>query len=173
MKIYFLKLSDFKNKFKNDKMNDFAQNREIKSPERMLQHCAWKFLVTNVCKKFYNIQNPEIIKINKKPYLKNNEIYFSITHSQEYVMAIFDTHPCAIDLEKIRPINLEKMSKRYNKNFETLDDFFIFWTQYECSIKLGEKSDNMISDYFENEYIFSINTKNNIEKTPIPINYFQ
>ena len=172
MKIYFLKLSDFLNEIKNNRINADTENMDFKSQKRMLQHFAWRFLVTNGCKKFYNIENPEIIKINKKPFLKNNEIYFGITHSQEYVMAIFDTHPCAIDLEKIRPINLEKMSKRYNKNFETLNDFFTFWTQYESSIKLGEKSDNVISDYFENEYIYSINTKNNIEKVPIPINYF-
>jgi phosphopantetheinyl transferase len=161
MKIFYAKIEKLLSAVGIDKLKEYAQNIQYKSKNRFIEHCAGRFLVINVCKNFYNIENPKIITINKKPKLENNEICLSITHSNGYVMAVFDDDYCAIDLEKIRPVNLEKMSLRYNKNFKTLDEFFIYWTQYECSIKQSGKINFLQSGKLENDYIYTVSSSKN------------
>lgn len=158
MKIFYAKIEDLLSQTGIENLKKYAQNTQYKSENRLLEHCAGRFLAINVCRKCYNIVNPKIITINNKPKLENNEIYLSITHSNDYVMAVFDENNCAIDLERIRPVNLKKMASRYNKNFKTLDDFFIYWTRYECSIKQGGKINFLMSDKLENDYIYTVSS---------------
>lgn len=173
MNIFYVNINDTVSKIGLEKLKLYAEKFEYSSKDRFLQHCAGRFLATEVCKNFYNIDNPKIITVDKKPKLENNEIYLSITHSKEYVMAVFDDEPCAIDLEKIRSVNLEKMSARYNKKFKALDDFFKYWTGYECSIKQEGIANFVKSDKFKNEYIYTVSSiKNNIKNIETE-NYFQ
>jgi len=95
-------------------------------------------------------------------------MYFSISHSQNIVMAAFDDFPCGIDLEKIKNINLKNFSKRYNKNFKTLVDFYKFWTEYEAEIKLQCSPKSKYSMLFENEFAAAcVSAKENLQKPVI------
>lgn len=83
---------------------------------------------------------------NGKPYLKDKDIYFNLSHSEEAVMCAVS--PCEIgcDTEKVTEIDLE-IAKRffYNKEYEMIisgrtdaeqqDMFFRLWTLKESFMK--------------------------------------
>ena len=156
MKIFYAKIDEIL-KVKGEKfLLNFNDNKTYLSSKRLYEHCAGRFLINFVCGKFYNITKPQIVIKDKKPHLKNDEIYFSITHCNNVVMGVFSDFPCAIDLEKIRPVNLDKMSKRYNKNFATLEDFYKFWTLYEAEIKLHSSKSAEFSAIFQKDFMLSV-----------------
>lgn len=161
MDLFFAKIDDLINYIGENKLIKYKDNlRNFSSNKRLLEHCCSRYMINYLCQKMYKIDNVDIITINKKPQLRNNEIYFSSSHSNEYIAIVFDNCPCAIDVEKIKDINLDKMSNRYNKNFKSLEDFYQFWTQYECRIKLGTKPNSAITKKFNENYIYTITSTN-------------
>ena len=46
-----------------------------------------------------------------KPYIKNNPIYFNISHSGDYIVIIISDKECGIDIEKIRGLNNKIIDK--------------------------------------------------------------
>lgn len=68
------------------------------SSKRMLQHLAGRYLLNELYPDF-PYQNITITKHNR-PYLTDNSIHFSISHSGNYAAAIIATHnPVGIDIE--------------------------------------------------------------------------
>ncbi len=171
MKIYYIKISELINKYSKKEILTYSATNRISSPKRLLQHCAGRFLVQNTLKKIYNIKTPKIILINKKPQIENEKIHFSLAHSSDYVIAAFDEHACGIDIEYMRPIRLDLMSKRYNKTFKTTEDFYKFWTTYEASIKLGMKPEFKHFSIFQKDYGLSILSSHKIQ-SPIEFEDF-
>lgn len=57
--------------------------------------------------------NNKIIIYNKygKPYIKDEDIYFNISHSYDYVISIISNKEIGVDIEKIR--NIDKDSLKY------------------------------------------------------------
>lgn len=99
---------------------------------------------------------PEDVVISRteygKPYIKNLNIEFNISHSYNMVACAIDKRPVGIDIEKIRPLNLA-ISKYfcnaddmlyifdhipriedfyYTENIEILKRFFEVWTKKEA-----------------------------------------
>lgn len=110
---------------------------EIKAEKRFYEYTIGRYLVKHVAQKYYNIDKTEIIKNeNGKPIFKNSDLHFSISHSKNIVIACFDKYPCGIDIEYMKDRNIQKLSEYFDKNFETLEDFYKFWTTKEAKYKL-------------------------------------
>ncbi len=81
-----------------------------------------------------------------KPYLKNEgNIHFNVSHSGSWAVGAVDSFPVGIDVERIRPVNLEIAERFFawqeyeellKKDYpERLDYFFELWTLKESYIK--------------------------------------
>ena len=91
-----------------------------------------------------------------KPYAKNLNIEFNISHSADMVICVVDTRPVGVDIEKIRPVDLNTAKRifieeetryvfgfipdteDYNHylNDVVLQRFFELWTRKESYGKL-------------------------------------
>lgn len=91
-----------------------------------------------------NLKKMSFTKYNK-PYFKNSEIHFNISHSGE-IAAVCMTNKAdsiGIDVEKNDLMKIEdfvnQMTKREQKKVfnsdNPLDNFFIYWTQKEAVLK--------------------------------------
>lgn len=107
---------------------------------------TWNFLI-DILKKDYDINVlKEDIFFNQygKPYLKNNYIYFNISHSKNMIALIISDNECGIDIEYIdKTRNIEGLSKKvlsskekeeFDKN-KDIEIFYKFWTQKEAYYK--------------------------------------
>lgn len=157
MEIYYLKKEEFLNSIDINSLKKFSDNREFSSEEKYLEHLCGLFLTKFIAKQVYNIKNTEIELKNKKPYFKNNEIYFSVSHSKNIVLVGFNNANIGVDTEYMYPRNYQKIMDRYNKNIvnPTKKDFYRFWTIHEAEIKLGKHLKAMFSTNFENDYALS------------------
>ena len=74
-----------------------------------------------------------------KPYIKNNPIYFNISHSGDYIVIIISNRECGIDIEKIRQIRNNVVNKICLDTEKKLivDDksFTLIWTMKEAYSK--------------------------------------
>lgn len=79
----------------------------------------------------------------KKPYLKNNDIMFNISHSNKYAICAISSDEIGCDIEYIRDINLDIARKYFNnseykaimESSNQLDTFYRFWTLKESFMK--------------------------------------
>lgn len=100
--------------------------------------------------------SPEIIIFEKnqygKPYAKNLDIHFNISHCENMVVCAIGETELGIDIEKVRPINLkiaekiclenelEYIFENSKKNYQTQENnilrkFFEIWTGKEAYFK--------------------------------------
>jgi 4'-phosphopantetheinyl transferase len=100
---------------------------------------------------------------NGKPYAKDIDIHFNISHSGDYVMCAVNETPVGVDIEKIRDIRTEVINRVCTEKeleyvnagglpeSERLKRFFEIWTFKEAYFKyLGTGiSDFKGVDYFE------------------------
>ena len=153
MKVFYIDIDEFKKNHKKDFLLPY-NDKNFKTEKRFYEYTTGRYLIKNAAKKYYDIKNTEIITNEKgKPYFKNNEIYFSISHSNNIVIACFDKTPCGIDLEFIKKRDLIKLSKHYNVEFKTLDDFYKFWTIKEAEYKLNQKAKTIYTKQFKNFFL--------------------
>ena len=103
MEIYYLKKEDFLNSVNIESLEKFSDGREYKSREKYLEHLCGLFLVKFVAKNLYGVENTEIILKNHKPYFKNHKLNFSISHSNNIVMAAFNNRNIGLDVEYMYP----------------------------------------------------------------------
>lgn len=89
-----------------------------------------KKMVNNNIELYYND--------NGKPYLKDSNIYFNISHSFNRVICVISDKEIGIDIEKIRDVDssVKKELKIKGNNI----DFFKEWTRREAFIKKEGKS---------------------------------
>ncbi|MBR4720559.1 MAG: 4'-phosphopantetheinyl transferase superfamily protein [Clostridia bacterium] len=87
-------------------------------------------------------------KKSGKPFCKNADVEFSISHSGDYSVCAVSDKPIGIDIQKIVPYN-EKIAKRVCSEeelaiIETSGDksreFIKIWTKKEAALKRDEKS---------------------------------
>lgn len=91
-----------------------------------------------------------------KPYAKDLNVEFNISHSADMVVCAVDTNPVGVDIEKIRPVDLNTAKRIFSEEeiryiFECIPDvedynhylndtvlqcFFEFWTKKEAYGKL-------------------------------------
>ena len=104
-----------------------------------LQHDLGCKIVEYAAKNIYDIKNPEIEVVNSKPQFKYSKKQFSISHSNNIVIAGFDDSPIGVDIEYIKSRDFISIAERMSFNMEedSLDEFYKLWTQYEAKYKLG------------------------------------
>lgn len=121
-----------------------------------------RIFLKQILNSYYNIFD-EILEENKKPYLKNSKLNFSISHSNNLFVYAFDKNTIGIDAELKRNLNYKKILKKYNldENKYSLCDFFQLWTIFEAEYKSKIKQDVFSFDY-EN-YTVSVSYKNETE----------
>lgn len=123
-----------------------------------------------------------------KSYAKELNVEFNISHSTDMVVCVVDDNPVGVDIEKIRPIDLN-MAKRIFSEEETryifgcapdvedynhylndvvLQRFFEHWTKKEAYGKLvgkgvfaKTKADTDIKSWIEDGYYISVATSVN------------
>ena len=86
----------------------------------------------------YKIKKEIIYNSYGKPYLKNNELYFNISHSYEYTVLVISNKEVGVDIEKvtIRPKVMEKVFDEDEKKLIKSDeDFTIMWVKKESYVK--------------------------------------
>ena len=155
----FYKKIPFIKRNKIDKLkNDIDKKRSI----------IGELLLSDLLKDEYNNIN-YIINEYGKPYIENKKIFFSISHSYDYVIAAISDKEIGIDIEKIRKTNINTInefasSKEKEYILSSRDNIekrlFQIYTLKEAYIKM--KGTNL-NNAFEVEFNISNNkiTSNN------------
>ena len=97
-----------------------------------------KELLNRVLKEL-NINDEIIYNEYGKPYLKNNEIYFNISHSKEYTILGISSSEIGVDIEEIKPIRENVVNKVCTDDEKKLikndEDFTLIWVKKESYVK--------------------------------------
>lgn len=141
MDIYFLKKDEFFEKINLNSLEKFSDGRKYSSRDKYFEHLCGLFLVKFIAKNVYNLKDIDIEIIDKKPYFKTQEKFFSISHSKNIILVAFSDKNVGVDIEYLENRDYKSILKRYNKDFKaaTLEDFYKFWTIYESKIKLNSQ----------------------------------
>ena len=167
MDIFFTNINKFKQTHDRAFLSNYA-DIELKNEKRFYEYTIGRYMVKYIAQNIYNIKDTCItVNASGKPVFKESKLYFNISHSKEYIVVCFDYCNCAIDIEYIKPRNLEKLSKYLKKKFENLEDFYKFWTQKEAVYKLNGSSKGSFSGYFKEDYYLTVLSENKIKE----INY--
>ena len=75
---------------------------------------------------------------HEKPYIKDSDIYFNLSHSEEYAICAISDSEIGCDIEKTGGDNTEKIAKRFFHAEESKADadFYRLWTLKESFIKV-------------------------------------
>ena len=83
----------------------------------------------------------------KKPYFKDSDIKFNISHSENFWVCVIGKEEAGIDVQAIKDSDYEKLSERYftdnEKKFvkeNKREGFFSIWTRKEAYCKFYGKS---------------------------------
>lgn len=157
MEIYYLKKDEFLKSINREELEKFSDGRKYLSEEKYLEHLCGIFLTKYAAKHYYDVKNPEIEYQNRKPFFKSKEICFSISHSNNIVLAAFNNRNIGVDVEFMRPRDYQKIMKRYDCMDEniTKEGFYRFWTLHEAEIKLGSKMKSSYSAMLEDAYMIT------------------
>jgi phosphopantetheinyl transferase len=84
---------------------------------------------------------PEIVKENDKPIVKNYPLFLSLSHSGDATVAAVCNAAVGVDVEKIKPLDFKKIGKRFFKATpSSLNGFFEAWTAKEAIKKATDIS---------------------------------
>lgn len=149
------------NDYSDKEINNFYNNIYIEKKNRInnfrnelktRQSVIGELLLSNLLDKYYNLDYNDLeFKFNKdnKPFIVNNNIFYNISHSSNYVIAVVSDKEIGIDIEKIRETNIKSINyfasskeKEYillehNNLFKRL---FEIYTLKEAYIKMVGKS---------------------------------
>lgn len=146
--------------------------------KREIEHNSAYELLNKMLFDSFEIENPIIKKTNNgKPYIDNEGVFFSISHTDGFVCCAISDSPVGIDCEKITAKydeKAEKFANRYfleneinllkNDGFSQLC-FYKIWTAKEAIYKmLGgntpitkiDTTANKVSYIFEKDYIICV-----------------
>ena len=72
-----------------------------------------------------------------KPYVVNEDIYISVTHTGSDLVVAVSTKEVGIDIEYKRSRHFDSISRHMfgDTEIKTLDDFYLEWTKYESKFK--------------------------------------
>lgn len=159
MDIFYLKKSEFLENIDYKTLKTFSDNREFNSKEKEEEHLLGLFLTKFIAKHIYDIQNTEIEIINKKPFFKNEKLYFSISHSKDIVLVVFNNSNIGADIEYMENgKNFKLIMNRYGikTSNPTAKEFYRFWTEHEAEIKLGNNNiKSLFSEILEDNYMLT------------------
>lgn len=157
MDIYFINLENIINTVGKARLR-----REYGNFHHHYSRMILKYLLL----KIYNINSP-VLDENKRPYIENNEIIFSISHSENLLAIMFDKKRAGIDIEYIRERNYKGVLNYYGLNIPddiSQDEFFQIWTVYEAEYKSKLNTTPLTFKY--RNYMCSLSCESN---TPLKI----
>ena len=129
MEIFYLKKSEILKTIDLKTLESFSDGRIYSNKDKYTDHLLGLFLTKFIAKNIYNVDNTEIEVIDKKPFFKTQELYFSISHSKDVVFVAFGNNDLGADVEYVKPReNYHEILDRYglNINNPTLIDFYKF-----------------------------------------------
>ncbi|WP_157152770.1 4'-phosphopantetheinyl transferase family protein [Brachyspira murdochii] len=124
----------------------FSENNNRENSRKTLEN-----IILSMAKTHYNKNNLTIEREeNKKPYFKNENIYFNGTHTSDLFAAVMsEDYNVGIDAEKIKKREFFNIAKEYfyESEIKYLEsthkleiDFFTIWTIKEAYIKMLGKT---------------------------------
>ena len=142
MKVFIKKISntdlikDLKLLLDKDKQQKVEKLQKIEDQKRAIISA----LLLNDILKYYGLSMSDIIYNEYgKPYLKNNEICFNISHSGDYVVCAVSKNEIGVDIQEIRKVNDLIVQKKYTEEEQkyVTDDvtFTKVWTLKESYVK--------------------------------------
>lgn len=114
------------------------QKKEISNSEKLVEHCLAYMMLDRILRDAYDLTDTSLYFDNNKPYLLSGELYFSISHSQEYIAIAFSQNDCGVDIEKVTLRDFGAIAERMEFECNTLEEFYEEWTKFEAEYKLGE-----------------------------------
>ncbi len=158
MDIFYLKKSEFLPNVSEISLKRFSDEREFKSKEKEIEHLLGIFLTKFIAKQVYDVKNLEIETRGGKPFFKSNEIFFSISHSEDIVMVVFNNSNIGVDVEYMKDgKNYKLIMKRYGIDAKnpSKKEFYRFWTVHEAEIKLNGHIRSLFSELLEENYMLA------------------
>ena len=146
----------------------YSEGRAFKTEKRMVQFCLGRFLLKHVLEHAYGIKSPKIAVQNRKPYVENGDIKFSLSHSKNIIIAAFAPFELGLDIEYMKGRDFDAICnylerKTGNQDAET---FYRFWTKYEAGIKLQSDPVSWFSTKLCNEFMLSVCAAFDTDVTP-------
>ena len=86
----------------------------------------------------YKIKDEIIYNEYGKPYLKNNEVYFNISHSGIYTVLVICSNEVGVDIEKIamhEKVIAKVCTDEEKKLIKNAEDFTKVWVKKESYVK--------------------------------------
>lgn len=111
------------------------------------KRCILAEVLLNKALKCFDINKYELVyNENNKPYIKDANIYFNISHSGDYVVVIAADTEVGIDIQKINGLKLNVAQKCFHENeykniinekdiSKQTDLFYEYWTKKEAYTK--------------------------------------
>lgn len=111
------------------------------------KRCILAEVLLNKALKHFNINDYELIyNENNKPYIKNSNVYFNISHSGDYVAVIVSDTEVGIDIQRINKLQLNIAQKCFHENEykniinendinKQTDLFYSYWAMKEAYTK--------------------------------------
>ena len=148
--------------------------------KREHEHNVAYALLEDMLRRYFDITKPTILKNeNGKPYVENEGVHFSISHTSGLASCVVADTPVGVDCEKIAAksdVDIQKFANRFfvENEVELLKeggfnstDFYRLWTGKEAVIKkrgsnmsdlknIDVTQENLLVS-LENGYIISIN----------------
>lgn len=173
MEIFYTEKTEFNKKHSKEELSQYA-DVEYKHEKRFYEHSIGRYLIKTIAEEQYGIKDTEILTDEKgKPYFKNNDLYFSISHTSDIVMVCFDKHPCGIDIEQMKERDFEKLGQYYKTEFNTREDFYKFWTLKEAAYKLDSPPADIYALKLSDRYYITVVSTEKFETAPTLKRYVQ
>lgn len=162
MEIFYLRKENFLHSIDIESLKRFNDGRVYLSAGKYSEHLCGLFLAKFIAKHVYAASDTDVILQGNKPLFKSGGIYFSISHSNDIVLAAFNNAQIGVDVEYMKERNFQKIMTRYGYNVKnpSKEDFYKFWTAHEAEIKLGDKPKSLFSAVLEQDYFVSCLSSN-------------
>ena len=114
MQIFLININDFSDQNYNLCLSLMDEKRRqyihsLKHQKGKLLSVAAEWLVKTNASTLLNKNIEEIVLLRDekgKPYIKDNPVYISISHSGDFAAAAFHNSPVGIDIEVLRPVDI-------------------------------------------------------------------
>lgn len=150
MKIFIIRIKDFLKSIDTDSFEKIYS-----SEKRNLEFQLGRFLTKYVASHVYGLSDLTIDVENGRPYFLNSDLNFSISHSNDIIGVAFSEGTIGLDIEKYKDRNLKRLSDYFKRPFNTLEEFYQYWTLYEANYK-SKLSDGVQKTFKFEDYFLSI-----------------
>ena len=148
MKIFYLNLSSY----------DLPQMS--RTERKKLQSQLGRYIVDYVANFYYDIRQREVFTENGKPKFLHSDLCFNISHSNDIVLAAFDSMPLGVDVEFMRDRNFKDLFAHYGINADGKELFYRFWTNMEAKIKIQAEVKQELCLKLNDSYMVSVLSAN-------------